>query len=285
MNIEEYRAMKAEQERAKTDAQVQRTDTATTKTEQTSDGSVSTTANETDQPSGTSQTQDASTEKVVDPVKPQIIEIDGKEVSIDELKSGYLRQSDYTRKTQDAKRKEQQAEQGLKLLEQLQSNPELAQELSGKIDAPYLDPQKAQFKELEDKYYDLYIQNEMRSLHDKYGDFKEDEVLNIAMNERIENLDTAFHVMKSRKGGGEDKTTQLNLDDIKTQLRQEILADLKSQQDANVDTGTIIQAGGDTSPVHNSTPQLSSQELKVARMMGMETTEYAKWRDITKKKN
>ena len=38
----------------------------------------------------------------------QSIEIDGQEVSIDELKKGYLRQSDYTRKTQELSRLKQE---------------------------------------------------------------------------------------------------------------------------------------------------------------------------------
>src|SRR5690606_31041659 len=129
--------------------------------------------------------------------KPITVEIDGKEITLDELKNGYLRQSDYTKKTQEARRKEQQAEQALQLLEQLKSNPQLSQQLSEQLGFEMLDPKVAQYKELENRYYDLYIQNELRTLRDKYGDFEEGEVLEIAMNEKIENLDTAFHIMKS----------------------------------------------------------------------------------------
>src|SRR5690606_2858418 len=101
--------------------------------------------------------------------------------------------------------------------------------------------------------------------------------------EKIENLDTAFHIMKSRKGGGATTPT-LNVDEIKAQLREELMKELTSQQEANVDTSTIIQTGGDVSPVRDTSPALTPQEQKVARMMGSKADEYAKWRDVKKKK-
>jgi hypothetical protein len=283
MNLDEYRAMKAEQENEQSqggnaDAQTQSTATESIQTEQVQ-GTEKDSASE--QETSTSQNSQADEQTKVDE-KPNTIEIDGKEVPIDELKNGYLRQSDYTKKTQEIKRKEQQIEEAIKFMEEVQKNPQVAEQLSEQFQMPNLDPKQAQVKDLEDKYYDLLIQSELRALHDKYGEFDESEVLNIVMKENIENLDTAFHVMKSRKGGGQETQTQTNPDELKQQLRQEILAELKKEQP--VDTSTIIQSNGGGSPIQDTTPQLSAQEQKVAKMMGLGAEEYAKWRDAKSKR-
>lgn len=46
------------------------------------------------------EVEQSAGEQTVD-VSTQLVEIDGQEVSLEELKKGYLRQSDYTRKTQE----------------------------------------------------------------------------------------------------------------------------------------------------------------------------------------
>src|SRR5690606_156866 len=102
MNIEEYRAMKAEQERAKADAQTQRTGDEQAETQTTQVPKVPDAIEQTDQPTPNSEVQEPSK---ADVDKPITVEIDGKEITLDELKNGYLRQSDYTKKTQEARRK------------------------------------------------------------------------------------------------------------------------------------------------------------------------------------
>jgi hypothetical protein len=289
MNIDEYRAMKAQMEQDKQNPNPEGV-ASNAQTEPTTNGSVSETKEEgkqvptpseqTDKSNQDKQTQEPSKEVVGEQTKPVTVEIDGKEVSLDELKSGYLRQSDYTKKTQEAKRKEQQAEEALKLIEQLQQNPQIAKQLSSQFELPNLDPVQRQYSELENKYYDLLIEKEITTLQSKYGEFDVQEVLETARDNNINDLDTAYHVVQSRKGGGQKKEETVDIEAIKQQLRDEILNEVKSQQESNVDTSTIIQSGGDSAPVRETTPQLSQQELKVAKMMGMNNEEYAKWRNV-----
>jgi len=282
MNIDEFRAMKAEMEKeaqnptpqgGEPNAQAEPATNAQPAPEQEEITAVPQVGGEEAKPN-----QDGET---LEQAQPTTIEIDGQEVTIDELKSGYLRQSDYTKKTQEIKRKEQQAEEALRLIEQLQQNPQVAQELSQQFQMPNLDPAQAQFSELENKYFDLLIQSELRDLRDKYGQFDEQEVLQIAGKEGINNLDTAYHIMTSRKGGGGSEPT-MNIDEIKQQLRDELLKELNLEKDASADTSTIIRTGGGSAPITTKEPTLSAQELKVATMMGMDKFEYFKWKNARK---
>lgn len=282
MNIDEYRALKTQMEENPEgnveNAQTQLTSNGQTVETKPEESQVPSDSQEETKPTENSAPTDAPKEEVVEDNKPQTIEIDGKEIPIDELKSGYLRQSDYTRKTQEIKRKEQQAEEALKLIEQLQANPQIAQQLSQAFEIPNLDPAQAKYTDLENRYYDLLIEKEISELTTKYGDFDVREVLEFARDKNLSDLDTAYHVVQSRKGGG---AKSFDVETLKEQLREELMSELKSQQET-VDTNTIIQTSGDSAPVRDTRPQLSQQEFKVAKMMGMNAEEYAKWRNVKK---
>lgn len=259
MNIDEFRAMKVkmqEDEKKPEGHEEAPTDETSTTTE--------------DVEPEDNKEEESNPEDLV----PQTFEIDGQEVTLEELKGGYLRQSDYTRKTQEVKRQEAKAQEALDLLAQLEKNPDLSEELGKHVELPNLDPKAREFSELESKYFDLLIDNQIKDLTAKYGEFDVAEVLNTARDSNIEDLDTAYHVVKSRKGGGSSET--VDQEKLKEQLREELLAELKSEQ---VDTGSVIGSGGGSKVVNTSEPKLSTQESKVARMMGLGKKEYAKWRD------
>lgn len=279
--------MKA-QEKEQANAQTQPSANGDISTEQTKVETPPSVPTESGKPEQDSQTQVQSeqTLEVDNPSNtiPTEIEIDGQKVSLDELKNGYMRQSDYTKKTQEASKKAREAEQALQLFKQLENNPQLAQQLAQQLQLPVLDPNQRQLMELQNENVELMIRNELRDLKDKYGDFNEVELLNIAHSEQIRNLDTAYQVMTARKGGGETKPQEVDVNSLREQLKQELMQELQKSQESQVDTSTIIQSGGDVAPVRDTSPQLSQQEVKVAKMMGMNPEEYAKWRDIKKKK-
>lgn len=253
MNIEEYREMKAQMEQEDASTQPQ-------------------------------QEVEPTLPEPEAPIEPevQMFDIDGKQVSIDELKSGYLRQSDYTRKTQELRRKERDAQQALKTLEQLQSDPYVAKAFADEFNIPTLNPEVRAVREMQDKYYDLLIETQFREMHEKYGDFDEQEVIDVAIQGKIEDLDMAYHVSKARKGGGSQESdqsfAQLNADELRKQIREEVLRELR----ASADTSSVIDSRGATQ-VRSNEPQLSPDEARVARAMGMDVTEYARWRDVGKK--
>ena len=174
MNIEQYRALKAQEEASKAQQQVEQPTTPPVE----------------------------ETKPVTEETKPITVEIDGKEVTIEELKNGYLRQADYTRKTQQLANQRREFEDAVKLYEHLKSNPEILQQLQQVIDVPRtLDPTQAKVIELEQKVYDMMLEREIEILQNKYPDFEVREVLEMASQKQLTNLEDAYHLVKSSKGG------------------------------------------------------------------------------------
>ena len=277
MNLDEYRALKAQQEAQQ--------ETEPTQPEVNEAPPIETAEPTPTEPTETAPQEQAPSEPTPEPEPklPESIEIDGQEVTLEELKNGYMRMSDYTRKTQEAKRLREQAEEALKILEQIQQNPQVAQQLQAyNVNVP--DPVQQHIKQLEDSYYDLLIQTQLRELKDQHGEFNEVEVLNIARDEGINNLETAYHVWASRQGGGKsNEVAEVNIDEIKEQLRQELLEEIKREQQAQVDTSTVIDSRPPMKDIQ-TTPQLTPAEMKVAKAMGISPEEYVVWRDGNKKK-
>lgn len=266
MNIDEYRAMKAELEK-KNEAPVEPVE------------------DEVIEVAETKPVEEETTPQEADPKeepKTDVVEIDGVEYTLDELKQGYMRQADYTRKTQELKREKEAVEEALKFMEELQKNPQIANQLSQQFDIPNLDPNTARYRELENKYYDLLIETKVKELHEKYGDFDVERVLQTAYDKRIEDLEVAYHMVMKEEGRLDASSAQsepVNLDEIKASLREELMKELKSELEANVDTSTIISSSGGQAPVRDKGPKLTDVERRVAINMGMSPEEYAKWRD------
>lgn len=281
MNIMEYRALKAEMEQQQSasqggqaDAQAQQTPTPS------NEGGVQTETQTKPTPAPEGEQAPTQTEsnpnQDATPQLPEFIEIDGQKVPLEELKNGYLRQSDYTRKTQELaeiRRKLQYAEQ---LYNAVYQNPEVAQQVAQQFNLPYLDPNQAQVLELQNKYYDLLIEKEVSELKSKYGDFDVYNVLQFAYDRQISNLEDAYHLYNSYYGINKSGGETVDIESLKEQIRQEILQELQS----NVDTTSIIQSRGDSQTVQVNTPTLSEAEFKVAQALNMSPEEYVKWRDM-----
>jgi phage I-like protein len=220
------------------------------------------------------KTEEPAKEEVV----PELIEIEieGQKLTLDELKSGYLRQSDYTKKTQELSRQRKEAEEAIKLFESLKQNPQAVEQIktTNKVPAS-LDPATAKIVELENKMYDMMLEKEIETLQSKYKDFEVREVLEMAQKKNIMNLEDAYLLVRSQKSVSTD------VESIKEQIRKELLAELEKEKK---ETSTIISSQADPKPVTSGEPQLSPAELKVAKNMGMTPQEYAKWRNIDRKK-
>lgn len=243
MNIEQYRALKAEQENQP-------------KVEETQ-----------------VQTVEQPIPEVVEDVKvvePTKIEIDGKEITIEELKNGYLRQSDYTKKTQQVSNQRKESEEAIKFYEYLKQNPEAAATLKDTVGVPrQLDPTQSKIVELEQKMYDMMLENEIDTLSRKYDDFEAREVLEVASEKGMTNLEDAYKLLKSGKG-----TTDLV--SLKEQLRKELLLEMKEE---SVSTKTIINDTSSHTIAPTSDVTLTPGEVRVAKGMGMSIQDYVSWRD------
>lgn len=209
---------------------------------------------------------------------PEVIEIEGVgEVTVDELKKGYLRTSDYTKKTQKLARQVEEANEAIEFYENVKSNPELLDTLKEKTFVPRnLDPIQSKIMNLENRVYDLMLQNEIITLQNKYDDFDVKEVLETAHQKNINDLEDAYLLVKSQKI---PKHEEVNIDELKKKLREEILEEVKNENG----TRTIISPEGNEKIIEDNEPKLSEAEKKVARNMFIDSknpyVEYAKWRD------
>lgn len=262
MNIEQYRALKAQEEASKAQPPVEQPTTPK------------------EEPTVEQPTEEQPTE--VEEDKPITVEIDGKEVTIEELKNGYLRQSDYTRKTQEVSRKRKEVEEAVQLYEHLKQNPEIAMKIQEVTNVPRnLDPTQAKVIELEQRMYDMMLEREIETLQSKYDDFEVMEVIEMASKKQLTNLEDAYHLVKMSKGETSTKPKDtVDLDKLKEEVKRELLKEIEG----NVDTSSIIASGKEDVVKPPNTPTLSQAEIKVATSMGMSPDEYAKWRDVDKKK-
>ena len=195
-------------------------------------------------------------------------------VSLEELQNGYLRQSDYTRKSQEVARHRKEADQALQVYTQLQQDPEKAKQLSEEYSLPQLDPSQSRMLDMETKYHDLLLERDIEKLSTKYTDFNETEVIQMALDKKL-NLEDAYQLVKQGKPVIPTETPQVDIASIKEQIRQELMQELQ----LNKDTQSIIQRSGDTPPSSAKEVSLTASEKKVAGMMKMTSDEYAKWRD------
>lgn len=140
-----------------------------------------------------------------------IFEIDGKGITLDEARNGYLRQSDYTKKTQEISEMRQRLADAEAIAEALRSDP--SGTLAALSDAfgvnlggedPYssfedLDPDEQRIAILEQKIAaqeqaatQAAIQAELESIRDQYGDFDESSLFAHAIKGNFPNLRSAY---------------------------------------------------------------------------------------------
>ena len=150
------------------------------------------------------------------------VKVDGSaaQVSLDELRDGYQRQSDYTRKTQELASERQRLEQAEAIVSSLESDPEGTLKALGDAFGISATPQEnteaagsmwdtpdnetsKRLAELEGrvKGYDRLhkqqaLEKQVTSLKEKYGYFNEKEVFPHALRNKIGNLEAALTHMR-----------------------------------------------------------------------------------------
>lgn len=271
MDLMEYRAMKAQEATDSTKGEQPNAQAVQSTTEP-----IQQTNPETKPGEPTSSTNPLETTPQVEPnpttsTLPETIDVNGQKVSLEELTKGYLRQSDYTKKTQEVARQAREAQEALAVFNQIKQNPELAEQLQ-------INPLELENQALQQNYYDLMLQQEVSTLSSKYADFEVSEILDFALQHNMENLEDAYLLNKQYKGNVQSSapstpnTQAIDVEALKAQIRAELLAEQN--------TSTIISTNGGAPPTTQATPQLSESEIRVARMMKLSNEDYVKWRDI-----
>lgn len=204
------------------------------------------------------------------PEAPTQIEIDGQTYTTEELKQNILRQSDYTRKTQEVARERERLKVAEQYYQAINANPESAKEIAEQFNLPYIDPKEERYKQLENEHQQLLIERDIDNLKARHGEFDVQEVLQLAFDKRLESLDDAYALYTATQ---KQEPATFDADALKEQIRQELLQELQS----NVDTGSIISTSG-SAPLPDKTPKLSAVEIRTAQKMRMTPEEYAKWK-------
>lgn len=146
-------------------------------------------------------------------VTPGIFEIDGVEVTLDEAKASYLRQADYTRKTQELAEQRKELQQAASIQAALQADPQatlaaLAEvyglDLQAAPSNPNegLDPEQIALKQLEQRVARFEeaerqerITAEVNALTVKYGEVDIDSVFQHAITGDFKSLESAYRDM------------------------------------------------------------------------------------------
>ena len=227
---------------------------------------------------------DPTPEAVTEPTEPatpalQELEIEGiGKVKIDDIKEwqkGNLRQSDYTRKTQELARQREELAEAVEVFNYLKENPQIVQALQtideqGVVDKGVMQktsPENAMMKQLYYNQKSMEVDMQLDKLRDKYGEFDAVEVLNMATQLRTEDLEHAYKLVNYDK---------IAVDQQK--LKEQVKAELKAELEQNrFKTQTIVSAP--SSQMQPNLNTLTPEEVRVATGMGLSAEDYSKWKN------
>lgn len=191
---------------------------------------------------------------------------------IKEWKQGNLRQSDYTRKTQEIARQRDENKNAIELYDYLKQNPNLIQALkeadngkSGNVipnNAPTVE--NTLLKQVLFNQKAMEIDMKIDKLRQQYGDIDEIAIYKKAQELGTDDLEFVYKALNFNNNTDE----QAIIERAKAELR----AELEANRDA---TSTIVST---TPSKQNSFSHvLTPEEKSVASAMGMSESEYIKW--------
>ena len=215
--------------------------------------------------------------EIVDEPAEDKVHIEGLgDFTIDELKefrNGYLRQSDYTRKTQELARQRQEAQDALELYNYLRDNPQMVEALM-KMDnganaqtIQRATPENAMMQQIIHTQKAMEIEMRLNELKSKYGN-DIDEVALFQKANQLQTNDLEF-VYKALQYD--------NLLAEKQQAQQTAANTLQSEIAANKKAVSTIVSPRQSNVV-TQTPTLSADEKRVAALMGLSESDYLKWK-------
>ena len=205
------------------------------------------------------------------PSTPQTYNVNGQDLTIEELQTGYMRQQDYIAQREELNALREQNKQALELVEYLRKNPNLANKLleEDNVDnnaVNVVNPLTERIEKLERERYVERMNNQIEMLKMKYKDFNEVDVLNKAVQMNTPDLEFVYHGMRGAK-----------IDDIIAQQVKEQLAKAQEDMVKNTQaTRTVVGKASDVEPT--TTHNLTQQEMRVADLMGISYEEYAKYK-------
>lgn len=287
MNIDQYRAM-VEAEKAQADSNKEEQPVDANKDNEQPPETKTQEQNEANQGSGASS-EAKTEEKPASSEVPDTVTIDGEAYTLDqikEMKLGNMRTADYTKKTQELAAQRKELKQAEEVFNFLRANPHILEQMAQVApNAPVkgLTPEAQRVAQVEQQMADIMLERDIARLQAQYPDFNVVDVLTVADQKQITNLEDAYFIARGSKGSvtppvtqekkEEKKDAPLDLEAIKAQVKADLLKELETERN----TSSIISSQG-SAPTNNETPTLSAQEDRVRQMQGLSVEEYLKWR-------
>lgn len=206
---------------------------------------------------------------------PTEYDVDGEKYTIDQIrewKQGNLRQSDYTKKTQEIARLRKENDEALNVYKYLMENEELTkmlvehQQANGKDSTlkDKIDPVRQELNDIKQRITLDEIDKQLQTITSNDKRVSDVELLEIA-NARGCDIDTAYNIWK---GQNMDKIMSVR----EQELKKSILAELQNNA-----TQTATMIGGVDTKVDKNTFGLSQEQIGIAERFGMTLEEYKKY--------
>lgn len=222
------------------------------------------------------QNIEGTTDESNDPSVPEKYNIPGLgEVTPEEIKewrNGNLRQSDYTKKTQELARQREENKDALELFEYLRANPQIVEAMKQAEQNPHSIAHRSaptqeneMLRQLAYNQKALETDLKLSALKQKYGEIDEVTLFNKATELHTDDLEFVY---KALNYDGRQVDREALIREAKEQLRAELEADKTA-------VSTVVSTK-QSAPVQN-TVTLTNDEKHVAAGMGLTESEYIKW--------
>ena len=220
---------------------------------------------------------EVQTEEVEVNNQPDTVHIEGfGDYTLDELKefkNGYLRQSDYTRKTQELARQREEANEALEVYEYLRNNPHLVNALmqmdNGQVNPVVhkATPENAMMQQILHTQKAMEIEMKLNDLKSKYGnDIDEVALFQKANQLKTEDLEFVYKALQYD-----------NLVAQQASAVQAAATQMQAEIDANKSAVSTI-VGTNQGAITRPQKSLTDAEKRVAAQMGISEADYLKWR-------
>ena len=220
---------------------------------------------------------EVQTEEVEVNNQPDTVHIEGfGDYTLDELKefkNGYLRQSDYTRKTQELARQREEANEALEVYEYLRNNPHLVNALmqmdNGQVNpvVQKATPENAMMQQILHNQKAMEIEMKLNDLKSRYGnDVDEVALFQKATELKTDDLEFVYKALQYD-----------NLVAQQSNAVQAAATQMQAEIDANKSAVSTI-VGTNQGTVTRPQKSLTDAEKKVAAQMGISEADYLKWK-------
>lgn len=220
---------------------------------------------------------EVQTEEVEVNDQPDTVHIEGfGDYTLDELKefkNGYLRQSDYTRKTQELARQREEANEALEVYEYLRNNPHLVNALmqmdNGQVNpvVQKATPENAMMQQILHNQKAMEIEMKLNDLKSRYGnDVDEVALFQKATELKTDDLEFVYKALQYD-----------NLVAQQSNAVQAAATQMQAEIDANKSAVSTI-VGTNQGAVARPQKSLTDAEKKVAAQMGISEADYLKWK-------